>query len=558
MPIPKCGPTEVYHKKSKGCIEIGGEKYKNSVNKNPAAFSHYSKKIQKVMKNKKTTCDRPDQAYNKLTKRCLTIGGQGFKVALKKDPSVFNDQLNKITAWKVSKSMKPPKTAIKLKPPKPLPVCAPDEVFNKHTRRCVKIGGQSYKLALKKDPTVFDNQKGKIDNFKTMKKKLLEPIVEKKVLLPRLKLSSQLKQVFTKKIKNVLKKSEYKTRNVMKYTDRKKLPPYAFIEKPINISLYHFNYYEDEDDVDDDELYKLFQTPRNIERREVKKLSFGYDNISSNFYKHVLKRDTNPDIIDITWFIKMQEYISKLSNRERFALYSYTKNGDVYINIKERGMKFDYDRFNVKPFFYEFLEYITTNKSVDFDVKFLGMTLSEIKKAKKDTSGRKTATLYRKFLRLPSKQLKHKVVDTLIKMLSDTISRVIKKSPPTTKPMVVFRGVKDCFFAADDFTSKYTSNEVYYNKGFVSSTLDYSVAINTFTNSSSSCCFKVITILPGTRCIPLIGLSHFEGEVEILLDRNIKYIIRDKYTAPVIYRGRTHLLNSPASRDMKISDIIIG
>ena len=58
-----------------------------------------------------------------------------------------------------------------------------------------------------------------------MKKKLLEPIVEKKVLLPRLKLSSQLKQVFTKKIKNVLKKSEYKTRNVMKYTDRKKLPP---------------------------------------------------------------------------------------------------------------------------------------------------------------------------------------------------------------------------------------------------------------------------------------------------------------------------------------------
>ena len=556
MPIPKCGPTEVYHKKSKGCIEIGGEKYKNSVNKNPMEFSHYIKKIQKVMKNKKTTCDRPDQAYSKLTKRCLTIGGQGFKVALKKDPSVFNDQFNKITAWKFSKSMKAPKTAIKLKAPKPLPVCAPDEVFNKHTRRCGKIGGQSYKLALKKDPTVFDNQKGKIDNFKTMKKKLLEPTVEKKVFLPRLKLSSQLKQVFTKKIKNILKKSEYKIKNVMKYTDSKKLPPYAFIEKPISISLYHFNYYEDEDIVDD--LYKLFQTPRNIERHEVTKLNFRYDNISSNFYKHVLKRDTNSDIIDTTWFIKMQEYISKLSNRERFALYSYTKNGDVYVNIKERGMKFDYDRFNVKPFFYEFLEYITTTKSIDFDVKFFGMTLGEIKEAKKDTSGRKIATLYRKFIRLPPKKLKHEVVDTLIKMLSDTISRVIKKSPPTTKPMVVFRGVKDCFFAADDFTSKYTSNEVYYNKGFVSTTLYHSVAINTFTNGSSSCCFKVITILPGTRCIPLIGLTHFDGEIEILLDRNTKYIIRDKYTAPVIYRGRTHLLNSPNSKYMKISDIIIG
>lgn len=116
-------------------------------------------------------------------------------------------------------------------------------------------------------------------------------------------------------------------------------------------------------------------------------MTFKYDNISSNFYKHVIKRDTNPDIIDTKWFVKMQAYISSLSNRERFALYAYTKNGDVYVNLKERGMKLNYERINMKPFFYEFLEYMTmdgTDKSIITDIKnTLGMTVDEIQKVKR-------------------------------------------------------------------------------------------------------------------------------------------------------------------------------
>lgn len=599
MPLPKCSQKEVYDKKSKKCIVIGSDVYKNIVKNNPSAFKHYAAKITKATKPL-TACSMT-QVYNKHTKRCVSISSQAYRTALKKDPTVFNNQKNKISLFfgpKAPKSVNrnniplskmilkfksPPKSK---SPPKPVviklegaTVCVYDQVFNKYTGRCVKIFGQSYKLALKKDPTVFDNQKYKISEYKSMfppvkktklptpvkkipmKTKLLVPVVEEKVYLPKLTLSSQLKQVFAKKFKNTLKKSDYKIKNVAKYTNISKIPPYAFIEKPITITLYYYNYYTNDAPFISG-LYQLFQTPRIINARSKKKMTFEYDNISSNFYKHVIKRDTNPDIIDTKWFVKMQAYISSLSNRERFALYAYTKNGDVYVNLKERGMKLNYDRINMKPFFYEFLEYMTmdgTDKSIITDIKnTLGMTVDEIQKVKKDTEGRELANLYSNFVHLSSKKVKPAGIDILIKMLSDTISRVIKKSPPTTKPMVVFRGVKDCFFAADNFTSKYKGNEVYYNKGFVSTTLQHKVALDTFSSMISRCCFKVITILPGTRCIPLIGLTQFEEEVEILLDRNTKYIIRDKYMAPIVSKGRTHLFNVPTTRKMKISDIIIG
>ena len=38
MPLPKCSPQEVYNKKTKKCIEIGGDVYKNIIKDNPDAF----------------------------------------------------------------------------------------------------------------------------------------------------------------------------------------------------------------------------------------------------------------------------------------------------------------------------------------------------------------------------------------------------------------------------------------------------------------------------------------------------------------------------------------
>lgn len=531
MPLPKCSQKEVYDKKLKKCIVIGSDAYKTIVKNNPDAFKHYAAKIAKATKAP-TTCS-VIQVYNKHTKRCVAIGSQSYRAALKKDPTVFNDQKNKINMF-----------------------------FGQKAPKSMNVNNVPLSKMFPKSKSPPSKSKSP-QTVVPMKKKLLKPVAENKVLLPKLKYSSGVKQLFTKKVSNILKKSEYTSKKVAEYSDAKKLPPYIFIKKPIHISVYFFDYYNDR--MLDPALPSVFKTKRDLTRKIIH-LKFKFDNISSNFYKYVLKRDTNPDILDTIWLLKMQKYIANLSNRERYALYSYTKNGDVYVNILERGMELDYGNIKLKPLFYEFVEYITT-PGVDTDIFLFNndtiesvfyMTVEDIKKAKKDTTGKLLAALYNKFEKERSSEIKKSVLKKLIENLGDTISRVIKKSPPTTKPMVVFRGVMDCFFAADNFTSKYAGDEVYYNKGFVSTSINYKVALETFTNSIKACCFKVITILPGTRCIPLIGLTAFPDEAEILLDRNTKYIIRDKYIAPMLMRSKDAFLNFPEKRKMKISDIIIG
>lgn len=150
------------------------------------------------------------------------------------------------------------------------------------------------------------------------------------------------------------------------------------------------------------------------------------------------------------------------------------------------------------------------------------------------------------------------VLFQLIKSLSDTISSTIKKSPSTTKPMVVFRGVTDSFFTTNNYKGVHKKDEVYYNKGFVSTSVNYRSALNSFTKQENECCFKVITVLPGTKCVPLTGLTHFQNELEILFDKNVKFIIRDKYTAKIPTRARVNLTNNPNYIQMKIANIIIG
>jgi hypothetical protein len=98
-------------------------------------------------------------------------------------------------------------------------VTKPDEVYSKLTKRCVKIGGQAYKQALKKNSTVFDSQKQKIMTFKpktpktsVKKMNLVKPKTPtkpktpeglKKLLLKRQpvpKVSAQTRALFMKKV----------------------------------------------------------------------------------------------------------------------------------------------------------------------------------------------------------------------------------------------------------------------------------------------------------------------------------------------------------------------
>lgn len=564
MPIPKCKSTEVYHKKTKSCIEIGSNKYKNIIKENPNAFTQFDKKIQKVLKYKNPVC-KENQVFSKLSKRCITIDGPGFKAALKKNPAIFNNQLTKIAKWQLLKKMDKLGATIP-NSTKNIKLCGEGKVYNPKTKRCIKIESQTFKQALKKDPKIFDSQREKIKIWET-NKKLLKPVVAKNdktsKYLPPVKVSKLAKQLFINKARKILRNAESKSLDAVKHLNTSKIPPYVLVKKNIHVLLNYFNYFPNG-------RVSLDSFAHNIKRtRDLITLKFYRDNISSHFYKHMLKSNLNPEIIDTKWFVEMQKYIYTLTPRERYALFSYTHNGDVYVNFLERGLKLDFDRINIKTVFYEFMVYMANPKNPRSNIfkseyntpiveRFLNMTPKEYKKVINEKRGKKIAELYDTFFVMPTKFFKKDFVILLIKNLSNTISSIIKKSPPTRKPMVVFRGVRDSFFTSNNYKSGKKSTEIFYNKGFVSTSLQHNIAIETFTNTGAGCCFKVITILPGTRCIPLIGLTYYSNEAEILLDKNIKYIIRDKYEAKIPIEEKTVVTNSGNPIKMKIAEIIIG
>jgi hypothetical protein len=559
MPLPKCSPKEVYNKKSKKCVEIGSDVYKAILKNNPDAFKHYAAKIAKATKAP-PTCG-PSQVYNKLTGKCVNIASQAYRAALKKDPTVFNNQKNKILAFfKPSSPNETLANIMKKETPLHLEKCnKPDEVYSKLTKRCVKIGGQAFKQALKKDPTVFDSQKQKIEKSKSVKKMNLvgpktppkpkTPEGLKKLLLKRQpvpKVSAKTQALLMKK---VIKHLKTKTPNVPNNITNN-----IFVKKSTEMKLYYFDYF-----TNDIPMFKKIKTYK----RKFLNVKISRDNVYKYFYKHVVKLEMNPDIIDTKWFVDMQKYIASLTHRERYALFSYTKHGDVYVNLMERGLPIDFNKVRMDPLVYEIVSTTTDagfyDALTDTGVKIMANKKSiSFEAMRKDKSGKlmgdfKNIIVYE----LGSRHFKEEYLRSMIKSLSTTLHSIFAKAPVTTKPMVVYRGVKDSFFTADDYNKPMKKDEVFVNKGFVSTSLLHTVPMEYFM-SGSGCCFKVITILPGTKCIPLIGLTHFRGEIEFLLDKNTKYIIRDKYTALAPQKALNYYGNEIETKRIKVSDIIIG
>lgn len=556
MPKIACPSDEVYDKSKKKCVKIGESEFKDTLMKNPNAFKAYEKKIQKFMKPK---CKNTNEVYYYPTKRCVKIGSESYKKYMKENPNGF----------KIKKSPSPPNVSPQLEKMMNEKCKKPDEVYSKITKRCIKIGGQAYKQALKKNVTVFDSQKQKIEKFFTNTNKITvlppkkpktpkvpspppkpkTPEGIKKLLLKRQpipKVSAQTRALFMKK---VIKHLKTKTPNVPNNITNN-----IFIKKSTEMKLYYFDYF-----VNDIPMFKKIKTYK----RKFLNVKISRDNVYKYFYKHVVKLEMNPDIIDTKWFVEMQKYIASLTHRERYALFSYTKYGDVYVNLMERGLPIDFNKVRMDPLVYEIVS--TTTDAGFYDaLTDTGAKIMANKKSisfeamRKDKSGKlmgdfKNIIVYE----LGSRHFKEEYLRSMIKSLSTTLHSIFAKAPVTTKPMVVYRGVKDSFFTADDYNKPMKKDEVFVNKGFVSTSLLHTVPMEYFMNKSG-CCFKVITILPGTKCIPLIGLTHFRGEIEFLLDKNTKYIIRDKYTALAPQTVLNDYGNETETKRVKVSEIIIG
>lgn len=102
-----------------------------------------------------------------------------------------------------------------------------------------------------------------------------------------------------------------------------------------------------------------------------------------------------------------------------------------------------------------------------------------------------------------------------------SLDNLFKKIPPTTKDIIVYRGIH----------SSYEINTNFSEKGYTSTSLNEKVG-KLFAPKQGCCLLKII-IPKGSKVIPLFGYS-MSSESEVLLPRNATFkiisIIHDKTT----------------------------
>ena len=101
------------------------------------------------------------------------------------------------------------------------------------------------------------------------------------------------------------------------------------------------------------------------------------------------------------------------------------------------------------------------------------------------------------------------------------LNDIINKSPPLKQNMTVLRGIKD-----DYIFTNLTTNSIFKNNSFISSSFDYDVAKKF--NADQKCCIIKIKLLKGAKALLLNGLSVFPPENEFLLSSDTKFIVNYK------------------------------
>jgi hypothetical protein len=236
---------------------------------------------------------------------------------------------------------------------------------------------------------------------------------------------------------------------------------------------------------------------------------------------------------DIKWFNEQNSYLLSLSLKEKYTLYGYTnKYGSKILNMylnenSEKAIAEIYEMLtdiNIKkceiyfPFFHQILDlinhispkYISTNQ--EKFIEFLN-NLEELKK--KDKIQQSNIYIYFiKNIKLFNKKefWIHVLLET-----ANTIDKIIKNSPPTTSPLLVYVSNN-----IETFDKIVNNNTLLY--GFVSCSLDLQTTFHfmDFENKylNEKCCLKLIKIPKDSRVLYLPTLSSHDNEAEILISKN--------------------------------------
>jgi hypothetical protein len=110
------------------------------------------------------------------------------------------------------------------------------------------------------------------------------------------------------------------------------------------------------------------------------------------------------------------------------------------------------------------------------------------------------------------------------------IDGIFLKFPATKEPMIVYRGIKGSPGTA--------VRDVLNHASYISTSLSPEVA-STFVDERTRCCVCSINIPPGERVVPLLFITRYRAEVEILLQRLKSKLRPRRYLVQILKKKPT-------------------
>ena len=236
------------------------------------------------------------------------------------------------------------------------------------------------------------------------------------------------------------------------------------------------------------------------------------------------------DMMDLNWFAAQDKYIRTLGVREIFTISGYTYNGDQWAHAYLDGV-LDYDRFRNKvgfdgfyfAFFFQardFYKINTGNILKDYD--------ETVKRVRSD------------------KDNEH--IKSIIHMFINDLNEIIRKAPSVTRAFIVFRGNKDDKYLAGAVNNLYTTER------FCSASVSGEKAVTSFADGHE---LQRITILKGSKCLLMFGITQVPGEWEILLPRGSTYqIVTTRQNMKTL--ANTNICSSYYAKSLKkLTDVVL-
>ena len=516
-----------------------------------------------------------DKVLNPKSNQCITKGTQLHK-SLVKEGIISKDTLlvkNKENTVPVQQTTTSNTSGDEQQTKK----CPDKKVLNPKTNYCVAVGSPTYKKLVKdgiisgeelitthKDygkevelpitktttkpitktaTNTTTNKTSKTTSKKTTKTK-------QKLLI---KLSPNVKKLFLDKIKNFINK---KTDVIIPPKTLKSamcntsgtttLPKSTYVKTSKTIRYFTVNYFPSRL-ISADTFFFPDVNKKIIHSAYV----FHWDNFTQRYFDYKLKLDVDgkdKEFVDYEWLNDCNVYIKKLQEIDKFRLYAYSFHGDRYVNNYLRGNLRPNELVNsmqqyakpnsvFNPLFFEYLD-VYKKKDEFYKYRTPGQRLKFYMEC--------CASMY---INLGMKDLVK-----LVENYNKNLNRILKNAPPLRKAMTLFRGSTSNYFQTVD------KNKPFIHKGYMSATVDYNVALQpAFINHGSytTCCMMVINALPGTRMLPMTGLSQINSEREFLMNTDSKVMIRKTEMLPKIPNPNS-ICDKEQIGNINVTEVFIG